>query len=180
MASEGQHHVVGPDRGQLTLRTSRAGLAASAGHDLTIEIAAWSGDIMIADDPKDSSVMIRAEIGSLRVVEGRGGVKPLSDRDKREIAGNARKILDTDGHPEILFTSNNVEVHGGGGTITGTLRMLEQNRPLVLTITDLGNGRYRAEGDVIQTEYGIKPYSGLFGALKLADKVGVVAELDLS
>jgi hypothetical protein len=73
-----------------------------------------------------------------------------------------------------------VEVHGGGGTITGTLRMLEQNRPLVLTITDLGNGRYRATGEVIQTEYGIKPYSGLFGALKLADKVGVVAELDLS
>lgn len=180
MASDGQHHAVGPDRGQLTLRTSRAGLAASAGHDLTIEIATWSGDIMIADDPKDSTVSILAEIGSLRVLEGRGGVKPLSDRDKREIAGNARKILDADGHPEIRFTSNNVEVRDGGGTVTGTLRMLDQDKPLHLEITDLGNGRYRATGEVIQTEYGIKPYSGLFGALKLADKVGVVAELDLS
>jgi len=180
MASEGQHHAVGSDHGQLTLRTSRAGLAASAGHDLTIEVATWSGEIVVADDPQLSSVSITAQLGSLRVIEGRGGVKPLSDRDKREIANTARKTLDTDRHPEVRFTSNQIEVHQGGGTITGTLRMLDQERPLRLEITDLGNGRFRATGEVIQTEFGIKPYSGLFGALKLADKVGVVAELDLS
>ncbi|HEX5405375.1 MAG TPA: YceI family protein [Pseudonocardiaceae bacterium] len=180
MASDGQHHSVGPDRGRLTLHTSRVGLAASAGHDLTIEVATWSGEVVVAADPANSTVAITADLGSLRVVEGKGGVKPLSDRDKREIAGTARKTLDTDRHPEIRFTSNNVGTTDGGGTVTGTLHMRGQDRPLVLQVTDLGNGRYRATGDVIQTEYGIKPYSGFFGALKLADKVGVVAELDLS
>ncbi|HEX3789627.1 MAG TPA: YceI family protein [Pseudonocardiaceae bacterium] len=181
MVTGGQRHAVGNEHGRLILRTSRAGLAAQAGHDLTIEVTRWSGVIVLAEGLADSTVEITAEAGSLRVLEGRGGVKPLSDRDKREIAGNARKILESDRHPEFRYASNKItpDEHGGGA-IDGILTILGRDRPFRLEVTSMGEGRYRATGEMIQTEFGIKPYSGLFGALKLADPIKLEAEIDLS
>jgi polyisoprenoid-binding protein YceI len=180
MSASGRSHPVGPDRGKLTLRTSRQGLAAQAGHDLTIEVSRWSGEVRVADDAVDSSVEVTVEVGTLRVVEGKGGVKPLSDRDKREIAGTARKLLDTDRQPQATFSSDSVSESAGGGVIKGRLTLRGVERPLELAVTALGEGRYRATGTLAQSEYGIKPYTAFFGALKLADPVDIEAEVDLS
>ncbi|GII00144.1 YceI family protein [Planobispora takensis] len=172
---------VGPARGTLILRTSRQGLAAQAGHDLTIEVTRWSGEAVVAEDPAASSVTVTADTGSLRVVAGSGGVKPLTEREKQEIAATARRLLGSDRRPEARFTSAEVSPGGdGGATVTGTLALLGRERPLRLEVAHLGGGRYRATGRVVQSEYGIKPYSAFFGALKLADAVEVEAELDLS
>jgi hypothetical protein len=66
--------------------------------------------------------------------------------------------------------------HAGVTRWSGNAR----KRPLQLEVSRLGAGRYRARGQVVQSEYGIKPYTALFGALKLADPVGVEAEVDVS
>lgn len=179
MANQGRLHQVGPDQGTLLLRTSRQGLAATAGHDLTIEVTRWRGEILLAGEPAASTVTITADTGSLRVVEGTGGVKPLSERDKREIAHTAGKLLGADHAPEAVFASREVTAGGDTGTIDGTLTLLGRDRPLRLRVTALGGDRYRAEGTIVQTEYGIKLYSAFFGALKVADPVRVEAELDL-
>lgn len=172
-----ESHQVGPEQGQLLLRTSRTGLAAQIGHDLTIEVSRWSGQIVVAEHPADSSVSITADLGSLSVLEGKRGVKPLSDKDRREIIGNATKILDVARHSEVRFTSTTV---GDDGTVEGTLHLHGVDQPFRIQVTDLGDGRYRADGELLQTQFGIKPYSGFFGALKLADKVEITAELTLS
>jgi polyisoprenoid-binding protein YceI len=169
-------HEIGPGNGKLILRTSREGLAAPAGHDLTIEVTRWSGELDLADPPERSSLKVTVETGSLRVLEGVGGVKPLSERDKREIIGNARKILDSDRQPRATFGSDRI----AGGTVSGTLTIMGKERPLRFEVSQLSAGRYRARGQVVQSEYGIKPYTALFGALKLADPVGVEAEVDVS
>jgi polyisoprenoid-binding protein YceI len=172
---------VGPRHGRLLLRTTRQGLAATAGHDLTIEVTRWRGEIVIAeDDPAAGSVNVTAETGSLRVVEGTGGVVPLTERDKREIARNAYKVLDAAKTPEATFTSTRITATTTDGTVEGTLSLRGRAQPLTLQVTALGDGRYRATGTVVQTRYGIKPYSAFFGALKLADAVQVEAELDLT
>ena len=41
-ASTGNFRL-GPDTGRVVIKTSRAGLAAKAGHDLTIEVSRWVG-----------------------------------------------------------------------------------------------------------------------------------------
>ena len=41
---------LGPDSGRVVIKTSRAGLAAKAGHDLTIEFTRWSGQAEIPDE----------------------------------------------------------------------------------------------------------------------------------
>lgn len=173
-------HRIGPESGTLLLHTTRQGLAAQAGHDLTIEVTRWSGTVTIGDDPADAKLDITAETGSLRVISGTGGVKPLSERDKREIVGNAGKTLGVDRFPQAHFVSSAITGNGNNGTAEGTLTLHGTDRPLRLEITSSGDDKYRATGTVIQTQFGIKPYTGLFGALKLADSVSFEAEVDLS
>jgi len=180
MAAPGQRHRIGSDRGRLILRTSRQGLAAQAGHDLKIEVTRWSGEIILAGDPAASALTVTLETGSLRVLSGTGGVASLSERDKREIAHTARGLLDADRQPEATFVSTKITVSGDGGLIDGTLRLRGKEHPVQLDVTRLADTKYRATATVVQSEFGIKPYTVFFGALQLADPVTVEAEVDLS
>jgi polyisoprenoid-binding protein YceI len=174
-------HKVGADRDRLVLRTSRDGLAATAGHDLTIEVTRWSGELTVAEDSAPTALEVRIDMTSLVVRSGTGGVKPLTDRDKREIVSTARKTLGADRHPEATFGDAKFESGtGGGGTISGTLTLAGRSAPVRLQVTEAGDGRYHATGTVVQSEFGIKPYRGFFGALKVSDPVQVEADVDLS
>jgi polyisoprenoid-binding protein YceI len=173
-------HQVGADRDRLVLRTSRDGLAATAGHDLTIEVTRWSGELTVAEDSAPTALDVRIDMTSLVVRSGTGGVKPLTDRDKREIASTARKTLGADRHPEATFGDAKFEPGANGGTISGTLTLAGQSAPVRLQVTETGDGRYHATGTVVQSDFGIKPYRGFFGALKVSDPVQVEADVDLS
>lgn len=173
----GRHHL-GPEHGQIVLRTFRDGLAAQAGHDLIIEISRWSGELSVGDDLAPTSLEVRIDMGSLVVREGTGGIKPLSDRDKREIAVTARKVLSADRNPEATFAATDFTAAAGGGEISGTLTLAGRSRPIRLRVSESGGG-YEAAASVVQTEFGIKPYSGFLGALKVRDAVDVRAEVTL-
>jgi hypothetical protein len=187
MAANGGRHQLGPESSRLTLRTYRSGLAAQAGHDLTIDVTRWHADIdpparnFATDAPAvpnagDGAAALDATIDltSLAIREGRGGLKPLTDRDRRDILGQARKQLDTGRYPEASYTATTFTPDdGGGGAIDGTLTLHGQSRPLRLQVARTGDGQYRASGTVVQTQFGIKPYSGMFGALKLRDDVEI-------
>ena len=120
-------------------------------------------------------------MGSLVVREGTGGLKPLTDRDKREIAVTARKVLAADRHPEATFTAAGftAAAGGGGGEISGTLTLAGRSQPIRLQVSESGSGSYLATASVVQTQFGIKPYSGFLGALKVRDAVEVRAEVAL-
>jgi polyisoprenoid-binding protein YceI len=171
-------HPIGPDNGSLVLHTTRQGLATKVGHDLTIEVTRWSGTVTV--DPAGHGIDVTIEVGSLAVVHGAGGVKPLSDKDKREIQSNAAKTLDANRTPTARFVTTSARLGAdGGGTVAGTLTLRGVSRDHTLTITPLGEGRFRATGTVTQTEFGIKPYTAFLGALKLADAVTIEAEVTL-
>jgi polyisoprenoid-binding protein YceI len=178
MAANGGRHRLGPDNGRLVVRTYRTGLAAQAGHDLILEFTRWSGELDRGDDPSAGHLEVRIDMGSLTVREGTGGVKPLTDRDRREIAVTARKTLGTDRNPEATFAADKFQPDStGGGAIDGTLTLNGQSRPFRLQVSKAGDDTYRATGSVTQSGFGIKPYSGMFGALKLRDQVDVEAEV---
>jgi polyisoprenoid-binding protein YceI len=171
---------IGPEHGRLLLRTGRQGVAAQAGHDLTIEVTRWSGELVLADELTESTLTVTVETGSLRVVEGTGGLKPLSDRDKREIGLTARRLLETDRQPQATFTSTKVTGNEQGGAVDGTLTVRGTGRPFHLRIDHPSENVFKAAGTVVQSEYGIKPYSAFLGALKLADEVRIEAEFELA
>jgi polyisoprenoid-binding protein YceI len=174
----GRHHL-GPEHGQIVLRTFRDGLAAQAGHDLIIEISRWSGELAVGDDLAPTSLEVRIDMGSLVVREGTGGIKPLTDRDKREIVVTARKVLAADRNPEATFSATGFTPASGGGEISGTLTLAGRSRPIRLTVSESGPGNYQATTSVVQTEFGLKPYSGFLGALKVRNAVDVRAEVSL-
>jgi polyisoprenoid-binding protein YceI len=180
MAVHAGRHKIGADRDRLVLRTSRDGLAASAGHDLTIEPTRWSADLTIAEDGTPAALEVRIDMTSMAAREGTGGLKPLSDKDRRDIVSNARKVLGADRFPEATFGDAQFKPAADGGTITGTLTLHGQSRPVTLQVTQTGPDRYHATAQVVQSAFGIKPYSGFFGALKVSDAVNVEADVDLS
>jgi polyisoprenoid-binding protein YceI len=166
----------------MTLRTARDGLAAQAGHDLTIDVSQWSGELTVSTDLAPISLDVRIDLGSLVVRAGSGGIKPLTDRDKREIVATARKVLSVDRHPEALFTATGFSpaTDGSGGTIDGTLTLAGQTGPLRLEVRQTGPDRFVAQATVRHSRFGIKPYSGFLGALKVSDPVEVEAEVHLA
>ena len=181
MAVLAGRHQLGPDRGRIILRTFRDGLAAQAGHDLTIEAIRWSGVLDVNDDLSPADLDVRIDMGALVVRDGTGGVKPLSDRDRREIAVTARKVLASDRHPEAVFAAAGFEpVAGGGGEISGTLTIRGEARPVKVRVTQAGDDRYHAEAQVVQSDYGIKPYTAFLGALRVRDAVEIAVDVDLS
>src|SRR5260370_16471663 len=97
------HYRLVPDNGRLVLRTSRDGLAATAGHDLTIEAPRWSGDLVVKDDGTPVSLEVRIDVGALTVREGTGGLKPLTDRDRREIGVTRPPLLRPAHNPQGGF-----------------------------------------------------------------------------
>jgi polyisoprenoid-binding protein YceI len=131
---------IGPDQGRLLLRTFRDGLAASVGHDLLIELTRWSAELAGNGDAAATRLTARLDLTSLAVREGSGGIKPLTERDRREIGFNARKQLSVDRHPEAVFTSSSASADKrGGGTVDGTLTLQGVSRPLRLAVTRLGS-----------------------------------------
>ncbi len=181
MAVQAGRHHFSTDRNRIVLRTSRDGLAAQAGHDLTIEATRWSGELTVGDDQVPASVEVRVDMGALTVRTGTGGLKPLTDRDRREIGATARKLLASDRNPEAVFTATKFEPDAaGGGLISGTFTLRGVERPLQLTVSQAGQGRYHVTGSVLQSAYGIKPYTAFLGALKVRDQVEIEADIDLS
>ncbi len=182
MAANGGRHQIGPESGRLTLRTYRSGLAAQAGHDLTIDVIRWSArlDGPATDSETPDALDATIDLTSLDIREGHGGIKPLTDRDRRDIANQARKSLDTGRYPEAAYAATSFAPDdAGGGAIDGTLTLHGQSRPLRLLVSKTGDGQYRATTTVIQSQFGIKPYSGMFGALKLRDDVDVEVTVNL-
>lgn len=180
MAVQPGRHQLGPDRGRIILRTFRDGLAATAGHDLTIEATRWSGVLEVKEDLSPASLEVRVNMNALVVRDGTGGIKPLSDRDRREIAVTARKVLAADRNPEAVFAADNFAPEaGGGGEISGTFTLRGTARPLRLRVSETGPGHYHADATVMQSGYGIKPYTAFFGALRVRDAVNVAIDVDL-
>jgi polyisoprenoid-binding protein YceI len=193
MAIHAGRHQFGMDKGRIILRTFRDGLAAQAGHDLTIEAARWSAELVVAEDLTPARLTVTVDLNSLVVREGTGGLKPLTDRDRREIGVTARKVLKADRFPEAVFTAAEFKpapdttvwsvatpATDSAGTVRGTLELAGQSGPLELRVRPAGSARYEATTTIRQTDFGIKPYSGFLGALKVRDTVDVAVEVDLS
>ena len=119
------------------------------------------------------------DLGSLVVREGTGGARPLTDSDRRDIESTMRKILGAGAQATAAFRSTRVIPAAAGGAIEGTLTLNGRSQPARLQLTTPAPGRYRGTVTVVQSAFGIKPYSGFFGALKLRDEVVAEFEVDL-
>ena len=170
-------YKLGPGDGTLSVRTGRTGAAAKAGHDLLIHVTAWEATLTVGDDPAATSIELEADATSLRVREGKGGMQSLGDDDK----ANIHQTIDDDvlKRRAIAFRSTSVTGGDGGLSVRGELTLAGTTRPLAFALDLREDGRLSGVAVVKQSDWGMKPYSALFGALKVADDVRVEIDAGL-
>ena len=160
---------LGPESGSIVVRTYREGVAAKAGHDLVIAATRWAATF------DAETIELTVDAGSLEVREGLRGVKPLSERDRREIRRNIdEKVLR---EQPIVFSSRAVERSGSRLVVEGELTMAGRTGPLTARLDLEPDGRVTGTIALRQSAWGITPYRGLMGALKVRDDVEV--EIDV-
>ena len=72
---------------------------------------------------------------------------------------------------DIEFHSTAASADGDRYELSGELTLAGQTHPLTFELEAPAGGRLLASAVVNQTDWGIKPYTTLFGALKVADEV---------
>jgi polyisoprenoid-binding protein YceI len=159
------------------VRTYREGVAQKLGHDLIIEVGQWEAAAEVREDGTLSAVQLNADPRSLQVREGLRGMKPLTDKDRADIRNtiDERILLGR----RIAFGSTAVEIGNGGLTVRGELELAGMRRPVSFELDAAADGRVGGTVPVTQSEWGIKPYRGLMGALKVRDAVDVVLDVAL-
>ena len=179
MAVPAGTHSLGPGNASLRVRTYREGVAAKAGHDLIIDVTRWDATVAVADEPAGWTIEVNADPRSLEIREGLRGVKPLTDKDRNEIRGTIDgKILR--GQP-IEFRSTTVHQDAAAGplVVEGELTMAGTTRPVSARMDVAADGHVTGTIPLTQSAWGIKPYRGLMGALKVRDELEIVLDARL-
>jgi polyisoprenoid-binding protein YceI len=166
----------GPENATLSVKTRRGGAAAKAGHDLVIEVTAWRGTLEVGADEQGTRVELAADATSLRVQSGTGGVQALGEDDK----ANIHQTIDDEvlKRQDIAFRSTRVQRAGDDNALAGEgdLTLAGATRPVAFDLVVGEDGALRATAVVTQSRWGMKPYSALFGALKVLDDVEIVVD----
>jgi polyisoprenoid-binding protein YceI len=170
--------IVDQTAGEITLHTGRQGVGSAVGHDLTLRVGAWSATAQLDQQGRATGVRVVAQLASLEVVRGDGGLKPLSDKDRRTILDNALRTLKATQHPELVFEATGLALGEGRTRVEGTVSLAGSSAPQTVDVV-VSAASLTATAEVVQTAFGIKPYSGMLGALKVRDAVEVRATVDL-
>jgi hypothetical protein len=79
----------------------------------------------------------------------------------------------------IEVGATNVEQHDGRLTVTGELELAGRRHALTFDLLLGPDGRLTGSATVRQTDWGMKPYTALFGTLKVRDEVEVSIDASL-
>jgi polyisoprenoid-binding protein YceI len=175
MPSPTGHFTLGPDDATLLIKTGRTGAMAKMGHDLDIRVNRWSAELELDGNGTASSLTLQADSTSLEVLGATGDPGALKDSDKAKIAKGVNDHV-FKGQP-ITFASREVRDDGSGTlTVSGDLTLVGTTGPVSFTVTVAEDGTLGGRATVVQTAFGITPYSAMMGALKVEDEVGLVVE----
>lgn len=148
-----------------------------AGHDLIIDVGQWHAGAEVSGEGALSSFELVVDPRSLQVREGLRGVKPLTDKDRTKISEDIeRKVLGAD---SISFRSTAVEHSGERLQVRGELTVAGSTQPVSYELDISAQGRVHGTLPVTQTQFGITPYRGFMGALKVRDVVDVAIDVQL-
>jgi polyisoprenoid-binding protein YceI len=101
-------------------------------------------------------------------------MQSLDDGDKANIDKTVDEEVLKGG--AIAFRSSSVKVDGDRVTVTGELELGGRRAPLTFDLWMAGDGSLTGSAVVKQSDWGMKPYSTLFGTLKVVDEVEVAIE----
>jgi hypothetical protein len=142
---------------------------------LIIDVGQWEAAAEVREAGTLSAVQLNADARSLQVREGLRGIKPLTDKNRGDIRNTIDEKSSWDGG--LPLTQPPYRPGNGGLTVRGELELAGVRRPAGFELDAAADGRVRGTLPVTQSEWGIKPYRGLMGALKVRATVEVVLDV---
>jgi polyisoprenoid-binding protein YceI len=168
-------YVVDGRSSRFTVRAFATGLLAAMGHNPTIGIRDFSGEIKFNPE--------KLEAGSLKIIVKSSSLSVQDDISAKDLREMERlmnqEVLETAKYPEISYESPIVSITKMAdmlysATLKGnlTLHGVSRSQPIDVRVALLGS-MLRASGDfsLSQTDYDIKLVSVAGGALKLKDEL---------
>jgi polyisoprenoid-binding protein YceI len=168
-------YVIDGRASRFTVRAFATGLLSAMGHNPTIGIRDFSGEVRFNPDKMDAgSFRLVVKTSSLSVQDD------ISDKDRREIERLMnQEVLETATFSEILYDARSIAVTKMSEMLYSaalqgdlTLHGVTHRQPITARVTLLGR-MLRASGDfsLNQTDYNIKLVSVAGGAIKLKDEL---------
>ena len=168
-------YVIDGRASRFTVRAFATGLLAAMGHNPTIGIRGFGGEMKFNPDKLEAGLLkITIKSSSLSVQDD------ISAKDLREMERLMnQEVLETAKFPEILYDASSISVSKiadmlYSATLRGklTLHGVTRGQPLNVRVALLGS-MLRASGDftLSQTDYDIKLVSVAGGGLKLKDEL---------
>jgi polyisoprenoid-binding protein YceI len=154
---------------RLVVKTGKAGLFGFAGHNHVIRARGVSGRLVYHPDKPTSYLRLVVQTDSLEVLT------PPDTAEIRKVTKSMRtEVLHPDQHPEMTFAAESLSAKNGKMEmpLAVTLEGVTRRVPVTADVT-ISPDSIRAQGTfrVKQTDFGIKPYSGGGGTVKVADRV---------
>jgi len=176
------HYEVIAGESNFTVQAFAAGLLSGFGHNPTIAIRDFTGEVLFNPDTlQATSLRLSVNASSLKVADD------IKDKDRQEIeSAMFNDVLETERYPEINFQSANITVRKTSpdrykAKIIGdlTLHGVTVNNLWIQAqlSTDENSLRTQGEFTLKQTDYKIKLVSVAGGALKLKDELKFTFDL---
>ncbi len=152
------------------VKTAKAGVLGGFAHNHVIRAQTFVGVMNYdAQHPGDSKFEITVAGEGLEVLTA------AKESDKAKIRQTMfTKVLKVKQFPNITFASRRVAGTATGVRIEGDLTLLDQTRPVSVDVVLKEQGdKLSAQGTfaILQSDFGIKPYSAALGSIKVADKL---------
>lgn len=166
---------------EIRVFTFKEGLLSRVAHDLRLH----PSRVELVREGEGEDIVVRVGADSLVVDgamrDGRLDAHGLGARDRAKILDTVRaEILRARQHPEIVFRGRVLPAEGPDGEdrvhVRGELELAGVKRALSFVATRSGP-RLLASVTLRPSEFGIRPYKALAGAIRLQDRVRV--ELDV-
>jgi polyisoprenoid-binding protein YceI len=175
-------YVVDTGRSEFVVRLFKGGIGAAVAHNHVIRATEYKGEGSF-DPENPTAARIRVEVRADSLVADEpdvrtryGLTKRISKSDRRKIQATmlSAEQMDVNRYPSIEFRSTRIEEQSEGRYIvTGDLSIHGVTQPVTFpaTVEKEDDGvRGRATIRFKQSDFGIKPYSAMFGAVRNRDE----------
>jgi hypothetical protein len=163
--------------------TFKEGILSLVAHDLKLKVSRFTIHVVDADDTTAAAGEARLvdaafDAASLKVVcamrDGQDAPEVLADDEKRTIeSAIVEEVLHAQEHPMIRFVGRTAWPGSSSIKLRGTLALAGAERTVVVAVRDDGEGTQLVEARLNQTDFGIRPYSAMLGAIKIKSEVRI-------
>jgi polyisoprenoid-binding protein YceI len=143
-----------------------------------VEVKNFSGKIEVSERDK-TRVAVEVEAEAKSLTNADEGMTEFERKEFHNVLNNS--VLESDKFPKIKFVSASVSDARKSGearsfTLNGDLTMRDATKRVSFPVTvTISNDQLRATGDaeLKQSDFGIKPYSGKLGMIRIGDEVKI-------